>query len=166
MDTELLALAERTGAALVARGAVLATAESCTGGWIGAAVTMVAGSSRWYDGGFITYSNAVKQSALGVSPETLLRHGAVSEATVLEMVDGTLRALRSDIAVAVSGVAGPTGGTLTKPVGMVCIGWGQHDGSREARTYRFAGDRDAVRRQTVIEALAGVIRLCEAPVGA
>jgi nicotinamide-nucleotide amidase len=166
MDTELLALAERTGAALVARGAVLATAESCTGGWIGAAVTMVAGSSRWYDGGFITYSNAVKQSVLGVSPETLLRHGAVSEATVLEMVDGTLRALRSDIAVAVSGVAGPTGGTLTKPVGMVCIGWCLRDGSREARTYRFAGDRDAVRRQTVIEALAGVIRLCEAPIGA
>ena len=78
----------------------------------------------------------------------------------------TLRALRSDIAVAVSGVAGPTGGTLTKPVGMVCIGWGLRDGSREARTYRFAGDRDAVRRQTVIEALAGVIRLCEAPAGA
>lgn len=166
MDEELFALAVRTGERLAAAGLMLATAESCTGGGIGAVVTMVAGSSRWYEGGFVTYSNAAKQALLGVPPETLLRHGAVSESTVVAMVEGALARTRAGIAVAVSGVAGPGGGTLTKPVGMVCIAWGLADGHREARTYRFAGDREAVRRQTVLEALAGVIRLCETPASA
>lgn len=166
MDQELHALSVRTGEALTRAGLMLATAESCTGGGIGAAVTMVAGSSRWYEGGFVTYSNGAKQSLLGVPPETLLRHGAVSEATVVAMVDGALARTRAGMAVAVSGVAGPGGGTLTKPVGMVCIAWGLADGRREVRTYRFAGDREAVRRQTVLEALGGVIRLSEGPVPA
>jgi len=163
MDDELHALSINTGESLTRAGLMLATAESCTGGGIGAAVTMVAGSSRWFEGGFVTYSNASKQALLGVSPETLLKHGAVSEATVSAMVDGALARTRAGIAVAVSGVAGPGGGTLTKPVGTVCIAWGLAEGQREVRTYRFAGDRDAVRREAVLEALAGVIRLCETP---
>jgi nicotinamide-nucleotide amidase len=166
MDQELHELSLRTGEALADAGYMLVTAESCTGGGIGAAVTMVAGSSRWYEGGFVTYSNAAKQALLGVPPETLLRHGAVSEATVTAMVDGALLRAQAGMAVAVSGVAGPGGGTLTKPVGMVCIAWGRADGFREARTYRFPGDREAVRRQTVIEALTGVIRLSEGGVAA
>lgn len=166
MDQELHELSLRTGEALAPTGRMLVTAESCTGGGIGATVTMVAGSSRWYEGGFVTYGNAAKQSMLGVPPETLLQHGAVSEATVVAMVDGALLRTQAGIAVAVSGVAGPGGGTLTKPVGMVCIAWGLADGLREARTYRFPGDREAVRRQTIMEALAGVIRLSEGPVTA
>ena len=162
-DTELEALSERLGRALSARGARLVTAESCTGGWIGEVVTMVPGSSGWYDRGFITYSNAAKRAVLGVSAQTLLAQGAVSEATVLEMVDGALRLSGAEFGVAVSGVAGPGGGTPEKPVGMVCIAWGALGGEREARTFRFAGDREAVRRQTVIAAVEGAIEWAERP---
>lgn len=163
MDLELFGLSERLGRALGARGARLVTAESCTGGWIGEVVTMVPGSSGWYDRGFITYSNAAKRAVLGVSAQTLLAQGAVSEATVLEMVEGALRLSGADFAVAVSGVAGPGGGSPEKPVGTVCLAWGVLDGSREARTYRFPGDREAVRRQSVIAALEGVIERAERP---
>lgn len=166
MDTALRDLALRAGAALQAAGLTLATAESCTGGGIGAVVTMIAGSSAWYEGGFVTYSNGAKQALLGVPAEVLARHGAVSEATVTAMVEGTLSRLPADLGVAVSGVAGPGGGTAAKPVGMVCIAWGGRGTGIEARTFHFPGDRDAVRRQTVIEALEGVIRRCAAPAAA
>lgn len=165
-DPELLALSERLGRALSALGARLVTAESCTGGWIGEVVTMVPGSSGWYDRGFITYSNAAKRAVLGVSAQTLLAQGAVSEATVIEMVDGALRLSGAEFAVAVSGVAGPGGGTPDKPVGTVCIAWGTLGGGRESRTFHFAGDRDAVRRQSVIAAIEGAIGWTERPVAA
>lgn len=159
IDDPVDVLAQRVGAVLLARGAVLATAESCTGGWISAAITGVAGSSAWFDRGFVTYSNRAKQAMLGVDAKTLEQHGAVSEQTALQMVDGALRHSNASLAVSVSGVAGPGGGSPAKPVGTVCIAWGAADGLRLVRTFHFAGDRAAVRRQSVIEAMAGVIAM-------
>jgi nicotinamide-nucleotide amidase len=157
MDSELYRLAERVGHALKQKGWLLASAESCTGGWIGEAVTAVAGSSEWYERGFITYSNAAKHELLGVREVTLATHGAVSEATVLEMAAGAIRNSHAHVAVSVSGVAGPSGGTATKPVGMVCIGWCVREAAPSAITKYFAGDREAVRRQSVVVALEGVL---------
>lgn len=161
MDAHLLQLSRRVGAALERRGWMLVTAESCTGGWIAEVVTATAGSSNWLDRGFVTYSNDAKRDMLGVADSTLARHGAVSEETVVEMVRGALESSRADLAVAVSGVAGPGGGTALKPVGMVCLGWGIRGGEATAVTLQFAGDREAVRRQAVIAALDEVIRLCD-----
>ncbi len=162
MDNELYELGEQIGAALKARELVLTTAESCTGGWIGEVVTMISGSSAWYDRGFITYTNAAKQQMLGVKAVTLREHGAVSEPVVREMAAGALAASSAQIAVSVSGVAGPTGGTPDKPVGTVCIGWARKGGAVHAETCRFDGDREAVRRQSVIRALKGVLALAAA----
>lgn len=163
MDVELERLSRRVGEALLATGDVLVTAESCTGGWIGEVVTMVSGSSRWFDRGYITYSNAAKEAVLGVPAATLAKHGAVSEPTVLAMVDGALRASAATLAVAVSGVAGPSGGTPEKPVGLVCLAWGRSDGARHSVTVRLPGDREAVRRATVVRALEEVVALAGAP---
>lgn len=166
MDNELYELGEEVGAALKGANLLLATAESCTGGWIGAVVTMVSGSSAWYDRGFITYTNAAKQQMLGVKAATLREHGAVSEPVVREMAAGALAASSAHIAVSVSGVAGPTGGTPDKPVGTVCIGWARRGGAAgaevRAETCRFDGDREAVRRQSVVRALRGVLVLAAA----
>lgn len=162
-DAALLSLAQRLGEALGARGAKLTTAESCTGGWIATTVTHVPGSSGWFDRGFIVYSNAAKRAALGVSAQTLLAQGAVSEQTVREMVEGALRESGAQFAVAVSGVAGPAGGSVEKPVGTVWIGWGGPEGARQARCFRFQGNREAVRRGAVAAALAGLVELAEAP---
>jgi len=159
LDRDLFELSVRVGEVLCARGWTLATAESCTGGWIGECVTMVAGSSAWYDRGFITYSNAAKMQMLGVREATLVTHGAVSEHTVMEMARGTLTHSRAQVGVSVSGVAGPGGGTADKPVGTVCIGWAWADGQVRARSFRFDGDRESVRRQSVVAALQGVIEL-------
>ncbi|MCW5622632.1 MAG: nicotinamide-nucleotide amidohydrolase family protein [Burkholderiales bacterium] len=159
MDQALFDLAVRVGNALRQRAWMLTTAESCTGGWVGACVTMVGGSSQWYDRGFITYSNSAKMQMLGVLEETLRVHGAVSEATVAEMAQGALARSNAHVAVSISGVAGPTGGTSDKPVGSVCIGWAGREGSLRSRSLRFEGDRDAVRRRSVIVALEGVIEL-------
>lgn len=166
MDAELHRLAERLGEALRARGTMLAAAESCTGGWICETVTMVAGSSAWFDRGFVTYSNAAKQEMLGVSADVLERHGAVSEATVLAMVDGALANSAAGVALAVSGIAGPGGGTPGKPVGTVCIAWGDRSARRLARTFRFPGDREAVRRAAVIAALEGLLAFLQTPLPA
>ena len=159
MDNLLYKLAADVGAALKARGLALATAESCTGGWIGEAVTAVPGSSDWYERGFITYTNVAKREMLGVAADTLEKSGAVSEAAVKAMVTGALAHSHAQIAVAVSGVAGPSGGTPAKPVGTVCIAWGRRDGAPFAETHHFAGDREAVRRQSVERALTGVLAL-------
>lgn len=159
MDRELFELSARVGRALQENSLLLTTAESCTGGWIGEVVTMISGSSTWYDRGFITYTNAAKQQMLGVKAATLREHGAVSEATVCEMAAGALAASSAQIAVSVSGVAGPGGGTREKPVGTVCIGWARKGAEPYAETLLFAGDREAVRRQSVIRALAGVLEL-------
>lgn len=164
-EIDLEALAARLGAALKARGVRLAAAESCTGGWIAQAVTAIAGSSDWFDRGFVTYSNEAKRDMLGVNAETLARFGAVSEETAREMVEGALARSRADIAVAVTGVAGPTGGTPSKPVGMVCFAWARKGGAVASTTMTFAGDRAAVRRQSVVAAIEGVIARAEGTPG-
>lgn len=158
-DDALYRLAEETGKALLQRGFRLATAESCTGGWVGMIMTDVPGSSAWYERGFITYTNEAKQEMLGVAENTLVQWGAVSEATVGEMAQGALRQSNADIVLAISGIAGPSGGTPQKPVGTVCFAWAAADGSRLATTCRFGGDRHEVRARSVAAALRGVIEL-------
>ncbi len=158
-DKELYALAEQVGAALKSRKLMLATAESCTGGWIAEAVTMVPGSSEWFERGFVTYTYISKREMLGVRDTTLERHGAVSEEVVLEMVQGALVHSHAQIAVAVSGVAGPGGGTPDKPVGTVCLAWAASGAAPRAETRLFPGDREAVRRLSVERALKGVLAL-------
>jgi nicotinamide-nucleotide amidase len=133
------------------------SAESCTGGWVAQAVTSIAGSSEWFERGFVTYSNASKQEMLGVRKNTLQRHGAVSEETAREMAAGALKRSRGSIALAVTGVAGPSGGSAAKPVGMVCFAWATRRGRLRSETRRFRGGREAVRRQSVIRALEGVL---------
>ena len=157
--TDIFALAEQVGHALKARELMLVTAESCTGGGIGEAVTMVPGSSAWFERGFITYTNTAKREMLGVKTETLESDGAVSEQAVKEMVAGALANSHAQIAVAVSGIAGPAGGTPEKPVGTVWLAWARDDRAPVTETWRFTGDREAVRRQTVERALAGVLEL-------
>ena len=152
-------LATQTGAVLQSHGMMLATAESCTGGGVASAVTGIAGSSGWFDRGFITYSNQSKIDMLGVSPDTLARFGAVSEATVREMVAGALRHSQAQLALAVSGIAGPGGGTVGKPVGMVWFAWGIKDGVSVARMHQLAGSRAEIRAQAVHIALQGVLEL-------
>jgi nicotinamide-nucleotide amidase len=157
MADALTTLATLAGERLKARGLKLVTAESCTGGWVAQAVTAIPGSSDWFDRGFVTYSNEAKREMLGVRAETLDRAGAVSEATALEMARGGLAASRAQVAVSITGVAGPTGGTAAKPVGMVCFGWALAGGGADATTRHFAGDRGEVRRQSVMFALEGVL---------
>jgi nicotinamide-nucleotide amidase len=156
---EIAALARRTGEALLAAHRRVATAESCTGGWIAKALTDVAGSSSWFGVGLVTYSNDAKQSLLGVRAETLQEQGAVSEDTVREMAAGALAASGADIAVAVSGVAGPDGGTPDKPVGTVWFAWAVSGATpvTYAECVHFDGDRETVRRRSVCHALGGVL---------
>jgi nicotinamide-nucleotide amidase len=140
---------------------MLVTAESCTGGWVAQAVTSIAGSSAWFERGFVTYSNAAKHEVLGVSRKTLKNHGAVSEDTAREMAAGALARSRGTVALAVTGIAGPGGGSAAKPVGMVCFAWAAKGGLVCSATRRFRGGREAVRRQSVIRALEGVLELLE-----
>lgn len=158
-DSVLYKLAEEVGAALKARGLMLASAESCTGGWVSEAVTMVPGSSDWFERGFVTYTYISKREMLGVKEATLENRGAVSEEVVREMAEGALARSHAQVAVAVSGVAGPSGGTPEKPVGTVCFAWGMKDGKPRSETKRFSGDRESVRRQSVEHALKGVLAL-------
>ena len=160
-DTILYKLAEEVGLELQRRKLMLATAESCTGGWVSEAVTMVPGSSDWFERGFVTYTYISKREMLGVKEATLNKHGAVSEEVVREMVVGVLAHSHAQVAVAVSGVAGPAGGTPDKPVGFVCFAWGMKDGKPRAETKRFSGDREAVRRLSVEHALKGVVALLQ-----
>ncbi len=154
---ELEFLAETLGNALLTRGECLALAESCTGGWMAQAVTAIAGSSAWFDRGFVTYSNAAKQQMLGVPEETLARFGAVSEATARAMAMGVLARAEADWAVAITGIAGPGGGSPEKPVGTVCFAWAGRNGLCETHTRCFGGDRAAVREQSVEYALNGLL---------
>ncbi|WP_266168091.1 CinA family protein [Dyella subtropica] len=155
-DAELLALASDVAAAVQAAKLMLVTAESCTGGWIAKSLTDLPGSSAWFDAGVVTYSYEAKEALLGVNPRTLEQTGAVSEETVLEMVSGALARFGAGVAVAVTGIAGPSGGTPEKPVGTVWIGWKRRGGYAHARQFHFDGDREAIRRQTVAAALTGV----------
>jgi nicotinamide-nucleotide amidase len=161
-DEVLRDLAVRVGLRLLAARCRLVTAESCTGGWIAKAMTDVPDSSRWFECGYVVYSNTAKMRDLGVSDQTLKAHGAVSEATVREMAAGAVRVSGAEVAVAVSGVAGPSGGTPDKPVGTVWFGLAvrRHDGIvLSSRLERFPGDREAVRRGTVELALQLVLEL-------
>ena len=155
-------LAARLGAVLFARDWKAATAESCTGGGIAEAITRVPGSSTWFDQGFVTYSNESKHTQLGVSEETLDHYGAVSSATVEAMATGALTHSRADVAVAVSGIAGPHGGTPNRPVGMVWLAWARRGAPPEARVVHLSGDRAQVREATVRRALEGLIAEAEA----
>ena len=157
----LTTLATLAGAKLKAQGLMLATAESCTGGWVAQCITAIAGSSDWFERGFVTYSDAAKQEMLGVSAATLAAHGAVSEPTAREMAAGALGRSRAQVAVAITGIAGPGGGTPQKPVGTVCFAWARNDGELQAATRQFDGDRESVRRQSVIAALQGVLELLQ-----
>jgi nicotinamide-nucleotide amidase len=152
-DSQLQALAERVGVQLRAARQMLVTAESCTGGWIAKMVTDIAGSSDWFDCGLVAYSYEAKQALLSVNPHTLETHGAVSRETVIEMVSGALVHSGASVAVAVTGIAGPGGGTDDKPVGTVWIAWKRRGGYPRAELFHFQGDREDVRRQTVAMAL-------------
>ena len=162
MDTDVSALvleelAQRVGARLLAEGAMLATAESCTGGWVAQTVTSISGSSAWFDRGFVTYSNHAKFDMLGVPSLVLEKHGAVSEAVARAMAQGAIEHSGAQWALSITGVAGPTGGTPDKPVGMVCFAWARTGGGCIARTHYFKGDREAVRYQAVVFALEGLL---------
>lgn len=138
---------------------MLVTAESCTGGWVGQAVTAVSGSSAWYERGYITYSNTAKCEMLGVQQATLNQYGAVSPQTAQEMAIGALNRSHAQISVAITGIAGPDGGTAAKPVGMVCFAWTAQDGLVQQKTRYFTGDRESIRRQAVATALQGILRI-------
>jgi nicotinamide-nucleotide amidase len=157
MDADLAALSQRVGESLRARRLTLATAESCTGGWVAQIVTHTGGSSEWFDRGFVTYSNEAKTAMLGVKAETLAAHGAVSEQTVGEMAAGAAANSNAGIALAITGIAGPTGGTAEKPVGTVCFAWCRRGEAPQAERRHFGGDREAVRRQSAIHALEGLL---------
>ncbi|CAM5478670.1 CinA family protein [Rhodanobacter lindaniclasticus] len=155
-DAELLALAGEVAEAVQRCRLMLVTAESCSGGWIAKTLTDLPGSSAWFDAGVVTYSYEAKQALLGVDPRTLEHTGAVSEETALEMVSGALARFGAGVAVAVTGIAGPGGGTPGKPVGTVWIAWKRRGGYTHAQLFHFAGDREAVRRRTVAAALEGL----------
>lgn len=156
---EFANLSEQVGRALLQRGMMLCTAESCTGGWVAQVITQTSGSSQWFDRGFVTYTNQAKQEMLGVSVQTLEQFGAVSEQTVKEMAEGALHNSAAQISLAISGVAGPTGGTEEKPVGLICFAWAQHGAGSQANTMHFSGDRNEIRRQSVEYALKEMLGL-------
>ncbi len=157
MDTELLTSAQALAETLTAAGLTLATAESCTGGGLAEVLTTLPGSSLWFERGFISYSNLSKREMLGVKTETLARHGAVSEPTARVMAEGALTHSPADLAVAITGIAGPGGGTEAKPVGTVCFAWASRKHATRATTLHFPGDRAAVRRQSVSAAIEGLL---------
>lgn len=159
VNDDLLKLSTELGAALKSQRWMLALAESCTGGWVAEAVTAIPGSSAWFDRGFVTYSNASKQEMLGVNSHTLQAHGAVSEHTALEMALGALKHSHATIAAAITGIAGPDGGSKEKPVGTVCFAWATSAGLSESMTMQFTGDREQIRIQSVKTALEGLLQL-------
>lgn len=168
MNRELQILLEQLATLAVEHDQVIATAESCTAGMIAAALTELSGSSAWFDRGFVTYSNEAKKQMLGVTDETLDGPGAVSAATVAQMAQGALSRSAASMSVSVSGVAGPGGGSESKPVGTVWMAWASRDFGHRTRHFIFSGDRARVREQTVIEAVRGLIdcilsEACESP---
>jgi nicotinamide-nucleotide amidase len=156
-EQELSDLAEELGACMKDKGIKLASAESCTGGWLAKIITDIPGSSEWFTGSVVCYSNESKTSLLGVHENTLTEFGAVSGDTVIEMADGLFSHTDADVAVGVSGIAGPDGGTEDKPVGLVWLSWGKRDKSVYAKPYNFAGDREAVRKQSIAQALSNLL---------
>lgn len=160
-DEALARLAQELGRALSRRGWTVTAAESCTGGWLCKLITDVAGSSGWFERGFVTYSNDAKRELLGVGADTLAEDGAVSEAAVRQMAAGALQRSAADLAVAVSGIAGPGGGSAEKPVGTVWLAWARQGGEAVAAHGVFSGDREAVRRAALRKALSGLLEMTE-----
>ena len=158
-EDDVTRLAHLLAGACKRHGVHLAIAESCTGGGVAAACTRISGSSDWFERGMVTYTDVAKREMLGVAEETLAAHGAVSEEVAREMAAGALKHSHADICVAVTGIAGPTGGVPGKPVGTVHFAWGVRDGQIQARLFHFQGDRAAVRLQSVAIALQGLIDL-------
>jgi len=158
-EQELRDLAEQLGECLTSKGMKLASAESCTGGWLAKIITDIPGSSAWFVGSVVSYSNEAKQSLLGVSADTLAEFGAVSGDTVLEMSDGLFAHTDADVAVSISGIAGPDGGSDDKPVGLVWLSWGKRDKSVFANSFNFDGGREDVRRQSIKQALDNLLDL-------
>jgi nicotinamide-nucleotide amidase len=158
-EQELRDLAEQLGECMTRKGMKLASAESCTGGWLAKIITDIPGSSAWFVASVVSYSNEAKQSLLNVSADTLAEFGAVSGDTVLEMSDGLFAHTDADVAVSISGIAGPDGGSDDKPVGLVWLSWGKRDKSVFANSFNFTGDREAVRRQSVKQALENLLDL-------
>ena len=150
-------MVKKLGQCLMAEGALLATAESCTGGWIAKSITDISGSSQWLDRGFVTYSNVSKSEMLGVNPNLIEKYGAVSEQVAMEMAAGTLKNSQAIYSVSVTGVAGPGGGTDQKPVGTVCFGWAKVNNSVYVETKTFDGNREEIRYQSVQYALQGLL---------
>ena len=158
-EDDVTQLARVLGRSCKRRGVDVATAESCTGGGVATAITNISGSSQWFERGFVTYTNVAKKEMLGVSQDTLRKHGAVSEEVAREMAAGALKRSHADVSVSVTGIAGPTGGSREKPVGLVWLAWGVRGGAIQTRRFRFGGDRGAVRLQSVAVALQGLIDL-------
>jgi nicotinamide-nucleotide amidase len=158
-EEDITHLARSVGRSCERRRVVLVCAESCTGGGLAAAITRISGSSKWFERGFVTYSNEAKKEMLGVAQRTLRLHGAVSEPVAREMARGALARSPGDISVSVTGVAGPTGGSRSKPVGLVWLAWAVRDGPVQSRAFRFKGGRAQVRRKSVAVALQGLIDL-------
>ena len=158
-EQELRDLAQQLGKCMTAKGLKLATAESCTGGWLAKIITDIPGSSAWFIGSVVSYSNEAKHSLLGVSEITLNEFGAVSGETVLEMSDGLFSHTEADIVVSISGIAGPDGGSDEKPVGLVWLSWGKRDKSVFATPFHFDGDREEVRKLSVKQALDNLLDL-------
>jgi nicotinamide-nucleotide amidase len=159
------ALAKQLGDALKARGLMVTVAESCTGGGVGEAITRIPGSSAWFDRGYITYTNEAKAQMLGVSPATLGAHGAVSEPTAREMLEGAVARSEASLGVAVTGIAGPDGGSVDKPVGLVYFAWGGKGATPRVEAQRFTGDRRAIREAAVLHALRGLLELAQGSPG-
>lgn len=162
-DSQITELVRRIATALAAKSARIAVAESCTGGWIAKSLTDLPGSSVWFGYGLVTYSDEAKRTLLGVSAETLAGQGAVSEDVAEQMATGVRLASAAEMAVAVTGIAGPDGGSQEKPVGTVCLAWAGPGVQLLSKTRRFSGDREAIRRQSVIAALEGVLVQLTAP---
>ena len=158
-EDDVTRLARTLGRACMRRGVDLVTAESCTGGGVATACTRISGSAKWFERGMVTYTNIAKKEMLGVSQKTLATYGAVSEEVAREMAEGALRASHADVSVSITGIAGPTGGSKTKPVGLVCFGWSSRRGVTQTRVFRFDGNRIEVRIQSVAVAIQGLIDL-------
>lgn len=157
-EDDLIKLVSQLAIKLQTQGLSLTAAESCTGGWLAKCCTDLAGSSAWFDRGFVTYSNQAKQDMLSVSATTLQNFGAVSEQTAQEMANGALAHSNADISVAITGIAGPDGGSADKPVGTVCFAWTTKKGNTQVITHHFSGTREAIRKQAVTTAIEGIIK--------
>lgn len=157
MEQQLAQLSDDLGKFLLSKQWRLATAESCTGGWVSQVITATAGSSQWFERGFVTYSNQAKQDMLGVSARLIQEQGAVSEAVVVAMAEGALQHSEADMSLAITGIAGPDGGSTEKPVGTVCFAWAVNEQVTQVATQRFSGDRESIRKQAVVFSLQNLL---------